>query len=133
MNYFRAMLAGAMVWLLVIVTFTLLTFVPEAANSMVLQAGVVMVLMGLYATAGSSFYYRNVVENHGLKVGIWASGTALLLDVLITVPFFEVPNGGGYAQFFTAPLLWLLVIINIAVFYLFGRRNAAALKERQTH
>ena len=132
MNYFRAMLAGAMVWLLVIVTFTVLTYVPGVENSMV-QGGVVTVLMVLYATAGSFLYYRNVVEDHGLKVGIWASGTALLLDVLITVPFFEVPNGGGYAQFFTAPLLWVLVIINVVTFYLFGRRNAAALKARQTH
>ena len=130
MNYYRATLAGATVWLLVIVTFTLLTYVPGGENSMVLQAGVVTVLMGLYAAAGSFLYYRNVVEDHGLKVGIWASGTALLLDVLITVPFFEIPNGGGYAQFFTAPLLWVLVIVNIATFYLFGRRNAAALKER---
>jgi hypothetical protein len=133
MNYLRATLAGGIVWLLLIVTFTVLTYVPGAENSTELQAIVVIVLMVLYATSASYFYYKNGVENHGLKVGIWASGIALLLDILITVPFFEVPNGRGYAQFFATPLLWVLVIINIATFYVFGRRNIAALKERETH
>ena len=48
--------------------------------------------------------------------------TAILLDVIITVPLVEIPyNGGSYQAFFTNPLLWILVIENVAVVYFYWR------------
>ncbi|MGC3947634.1 MAG: DUF5367 family protein [Chryseolinea sp.] len=123
MSVVRAMIAGATVWLLVITTFTILTHVPRIQESVPNQSLIVIFMMAMYSFAGSWIYYRNVDADHGIRVGIMASATALLLDVFVTVPFFEIPNGGGYIQFFTSPVLWVLVAINVVTFYVFGKRR----------
>ena len=120
MNFLKIALAGMVVWLLVITTFTVLPYVAIVKESMTLQSLVVVSLMPLYSSIGSWIYYRRTGSNHGVWVGVCASLTALLMDVMITVPFFEIPNGGSYGQFFSSPVLWLLVFINIATFYAYG-------------
>lgn len=65
----------------------------------------------------------DIVELNNFIVLIEQSNalTALILDALITVPFIEIPNGRSYQSFYTYPLLWLLVVINIATVYTFWR------------
>ncbi|MEJ1237211.1 DUF5367 family protein [Chryseolinea sp. T2] len=126
MNVVRAVIAGATVWLLVISTFTVLAYLPMVGESSLAQSVIVICLMAVFSSAGAWIYYKDVSTDHGSRVGLLASATALLLDVLITVPFFEIPNGGGYVSFFTSPVLWTLVIINVLTFYMSGRRRASA-------
>lgn len=121
-SYLRAMFAGAVVWFLVISAFTILTMIPTLSSTA--QSLIVVLLMTLFSLIGAIVYYRRATGDHGVLVGVCASATALLLDVFVTVPFFEIPNGGSYVQFFTSPILWTLVLINVLTFYLLGKRRA---------
>lgn len=65
-----------------------------------------------FAIGAAKFYYLKNYKMSGLKLGIIMSVTALLLDVIITVPFVEIPNGRSYESFFTSPILWILAFLN---------------------
>ena len=121
-HFMRASFAGATVWLLVIISFSVLRVVPGLKGMMDVQSIIVLLLTIFYSLIGSTIYYRDTAVDHGVFVGMVASATALLLDVFITVPFFEKPNGKGYADFFGSPVLWSLVVVNVAIFYLYGKR-----------
>jgi hypothetical protein len=119
MNYIRAIQSGVFVWMLVITTFTVLGLMSGTRDSFLLQSIIVSFLMFGYATLGAILYYKKGNREHGVSVGLIISTTALTLDVLITVPFFEIPAGRSYQSFFTSPVLWVLVVINILTVYVY--------------
>ena len=80
-----------------------------------------MILIILYANESALLYYNNGIKIHGLALGMIMSLTALFLDVLITVPFVEIPNGVTYNSFFSSPVLWILATINCVTVYCFWR------------
>lgn len=128
MNYFRAILSGIIVWMCVIITFTVLSYIPGIKDSFILQTIVVGIVIIAYARLAAMFYYKKNVNDHGLKVGLVLSATALVLDALITVPFFEIPKGSDYVSFFSSPALWLLVSINLITVYFYWRKRVRAIR-----
>ncbi len=130
MKYFRAISTGAFVWLLIFTAFAILGFIPLLKDSLNLQALVVGILIVPFAILGTTIYYKNGSRASGMTVGIIMALTALLLDALITVPFVEIPKGGSYLNFFSFPLLWMLVFINIATVYFFWKYF---IKNSQVH
>jgi hypothetical protein len=86
-----------------------------------LQALIVAVLIIPFAIFGASVYYKNGNNDNGFVLGIKMVITALILDALITVPFVVIPTGGSYLSFYTFPLLWLLVAVNMATVYLYWK------------
>lgn len=123
MIYVRGMLAGLFVWLCVSVSFYVLEHIPLIKDFFFLQAFIVMIAISTYAFLGEQFYYKRAYKTKGLFVGILMSGTALLLDAFITVPFVEIPNGRSYKSFFSSPVLWILVLITVFAVYFYWRRK----------
>lgn len=82
-----------------------------------------MIFMVLYSNESALFYYKNGIKIHGLALGIIMSLTALALDVFITVPIVEIPNGRSYYSFFSSPILWIFAGINIVTVYCFENKN----------
>ena len=121
MKYFRAMCTGALVWLCVSISFTILESVPQIKDSLNLQSFFVCLLLVPFAIFGASIFYRNGNKEQGLKVGLIMGITALLLDAVITVPFVEMPRGGSYQSFFSYPILWLMVLINVTTVFFFWK------------
>lgn len=121
MNKIRAISIGALVWVFIFISFTGLGYMPYVKDSLNLQALIVGVLIIPFALFGASIYYKNGNKDNGLVLGITMVVTALTLDALITVPFVEIPNGGSYQSFYTFPLLWLLVAVNISTVYLYWK------------
>ncbi|WP_127121923.1 DUF5367 family protein [Chryseotalea sanaruensis] len=119
MNYLRAIRSGFIVWVLLIITFATLGSIPGIKDPMLQQTIVVAFLIIGYSILGATLYYKKDKNQHGLKLGLVISATALVLDVLITVPFFEIPAGRSYLSFFTSPLLWMLVFINTMTVYIY--------------
>lgn len=119
MNKIKAISIGALVWVFIFMSFTGLGFVPIIKDSMNLQALIVGVLIIPFALFGASIYYKNGNKDNGFVLGIIMVVTALLLDALITVPVVVIPTGGSYLSFFSFPLLWLLVAVNIATVYFY--------------
>jgi hypothetical protein len=121
MQNIRAILTGALVWIFILIAFICLGYVPILKDSLNLQALIVGILIIPFALFGASIYYKNGNKDNGAVLGVKMVVTALLLDALITVPFVEIPNGGSYHSFYTYPLLWLLVAINIATVYFYWK------------
>lgn len=76
-----------------------------------------------FGSIGAKIYYQKVPNTNGLKLGIVMSLTALILDVLVTVPFVEIPNGRSYFSFFTSPVLWILAILNAFSVYFYWKKK----------
>ena len=121
LNNIRAISVGALVWVFVFSTFTVLSYVPDMQDNMDKQALILAVLLIPFAMFGAFVYYKNGNQGHGLKVGIIMVTTAFALDALITVPLIEIPNGRGYLSFFTYPLLYLLATVNVLSVYCYWR------------
>lgn len=111
MNYLRAILAGTIAWFCVVMTFYILEHISIIKESLNLQAIIAIFAIIFYAVLAAGFYYRKAEKKLGFQTGIVITATALILDVLVTVPFIEIPKGGSYQDFFSNPLLWILVAI----------------------
>ncbi|WP_070907364.1 DUF5367 family protein [Flavobacterium tructae] len=123
MKYSRGIFSGFIVWLCVSFSFYLLGNTPLLKDSFLIQAAIVMVLIVFYAIVGAKFYYQKKYNINGFTLGVLMSGTALFLDVLITVPFVEIPEGRSYESFFTSPILWTLAFINAFSVYWYWHRK----------
>ena len=125
MNYPRALLAGVIAWLCVVITFYVLEHIPFFKESMYTQAFIAAFTIIFYAWFAAWFYYKKAIKKSGLLAGIVITGTALVLDVLVTVPLIEIPKGSSYQAFFSNPLLWILAVINVLTVFLYLKRNTS--------
>lgn len=123
MQYIRAIFSGFILWLCVSISFYLLDSLTFLKNNLWTQAAIVMVLIVFYAIAAAKFYYRKKYNTNGFILGILISGTALALDVFITVPFVEIPNGRSYESFFTSPILWILAFLSTLSVYVYWKKK----------
>jgi hypothetical protein len=123
MIYLRGILSGLFVWTCVSISFYILGNIPLIQGSFYWQAFIVMICISFYAFLAAHFYYKKGYQTNGITTGILISGTALLLDVLITVPFVEIPNGRSYQSFFSNPVLWIMVLISIFSVYFYWRKK----------
>lgn len=80
-----------------------------------------------FGILGATIYYKKVSKTNGLLLGIAMSITALVLDILITVPFVEIPNGRSYYNFFSSPVLWILAIMNTLSVYFYWKKKQNSL------
>ncbi|MFN8438545.1 MAG: DUF5367 family protein [Cytophagales bacterium] len=119
MKNLRAIFTGTLIWLFVFTSFAILGFVPTIKDSLNQQTLIVAILIIPYALFGAFIFYKNGNKIHGLIAATIMSLTAILLDVIITVPIVEIPKGGSYISFFTYPLFWLLVATNTLTIYLY--------------
>lgn len=118
----RAVLCGALVWLMIFSLFTVLSFIPGIKDSETQQGIVIGIFIIPSASLGAAIYYKGGDRTNGLIIGLVMIGVALILDAIITVPFVEIPyNGRGYSTFFTNPLLWILVVENITVIFIYWK------------
>lgn len=102
-------------YLIGIVAFIGSYYVPIMTDAD-LQANIfLMVAMIPAASFGAFLYYRKNFMTHGLLLGIVMFLGAMVLDALITVPLFIIPNGGNHYVFFVDPGFWLIGIEYVAV------------------
>lgn len=123
MKYIRAIFSGILVWFAVSISFYILEQIPVVKNSFFWQSIIVAILIVFFAIGAAKFYYLKNYKMSGLKLGIIMSLTALFLDVIITVPFVEIPNGRSYESFFTSPILWILAFVNAISVFLWRKLN----------
>ena len=131
MKPFRAILSGSLVWILVLSVFLVFGFIPALKDSQIQQGLIIGILIIPFATLGATVYYKKGDQTNGLTIAVMMVLTALGLDAVITVPFFEIPyNGGSYSKFFTDPLLWVLVVENMTVIYFYWRWKAKPIQKQ---
>lgn len=116
MKITRALLIGAMIWSVAFTSFSVLYYIPSLAGSINLQGLIVGLILAPAAWIGARIYYAKSTPGNGWLVGATMVSTALMLDALITVPFVSLPmDGMGHLQFFSQPILWALVAMNMMV------------------
>lgn len=104
----RAILIGIAIWILAVLVYTTSFYFPilvdtnTQANSLLFLAVMPIVWLGCH------YYYKKDTHTHGIVVGQTMLLTSVALDALITVPLFEIPNGGNHYSFFTAPEFWII-------------------------
>ena len=128
MNYIKALFSGFLVWLCLIFSFYVLENIPMMKNFFVGQALIITIAIVFYAVGSAALYYKKENKPNGFLLGMAMSATALLLDVFITVPRFEIPKGGSYLSFFSSPFLWLLVSVTVLSVYFYWRKKIRIVK-----
>ena len=123
MNYIKAIFSGFLVWLCLSISFFVLESIPFIKDFFIGQVVIISIAIVFYAVGSAALYYKKENKPNGLLLGITISATALLLDVFITVPIFEIPKGRSYLRFFSSPFLWLLVSLTIVSVYFYWRKK----------
>lgn len=128
MNYIKILFSGIFVWLCISFSFYISEQIPILKNNFNTQILIILIISILCSITTTHFYYKYNSKTNGLTLGIGISLTALILDVLITVPYVEIPNGRSYQSFFSSPLLWLLVFTNTITVFSFWKMKIKSKK-----
>ena len=119
----RALLIGIVIWIIAILFYSISYYVPVLENDETQANLVLFVVVIPLVWLGCTFYYKKDHQTHGYLVGQTLLFTAIVLDALITVPFFIIPKGGSYYSFFTAIGFWVIAaeFLLVAVLYWYAR------------
>lgn len=114
-----SIVCGMFVWILG-VSFYLLSFYVPILDNTELQSNVVLAL-GIIPSACLGtylFYTKSYIKPSVL--GLTFVIVATLLDVIITVPVFLIPNGGSYSEFFGDPMFYTIIVEFYFIVFYFG-------------
>lgn len=115
LNLKHAIICSLVVYVLGILAFVGSYFVPIMEDPD-LQANIVLIAAIIPAAyIGAYLYYRRGNSTHGFVLGGVMFSSAILLDAIITVPVFIIPNGGNHLAFFGDPGFWLIGFEYVAV------------------
>lgn len=121
MNIKRAILSAVFVWILGVSAF-IVSFLIEWMDDPELQANLALMIALIPSVILSShFYYKKEHNTNGFKLGVILFIVAMMLDAVITVPLFIIPEGGSHLAFFTDPGFWLIAVEIILVAGLYWR------------
>ena len=113
-----SIVCGIFVWILG-VSFYLLSFYVPILENPDLQSNIVLVLAIIPSSCLGTylFYKKSYLKPSSLALTFIIVAT--MLDVLITVPVFIIPNGGSYSAFFKDPMFYIIVVefYSIVLYY----------------
>ncbi len=118
MKIIRAIVSGIIIWVLIFVVFTVMSFVPIVKDSELQQNMLLWIILIPITLLGVKFYYKKGFKTNGLLIGVIIVVTSLILDALITLPYIIIPNNGNYYDFYTSSFL-LITIIEIIIITFF--------------
>lgn len=104
-----SIVCGMLIWVLG-VSFYLLSFYVSILENLELQSNIILAL-GIVPSACLGtylFYAKSYIKPPALAFTFVIVAT--LLDVIITVPVFIIPNGGSYSGFFGDPMFYIIVV-----------------------
>lgn len=108
LNLKHAAISSAVVYVLAILAFLGSFFVPVLEDQE-LQANMALIIAMIPAAYfGAYLYYRRGHTASGYALGFAMFLGAIVLDAIITVPVFVIPNGGDHLSFFGDPGFWLI-------------------------
>ncbi|MCB0497424.1 MAG: DUF5367 family protein [Cyclobacteriaceae bacterium] len=123
MKISRAIISGALIWILVFLLFTLMSFVPVLKDSEFQQNLVLYVFLVPIVMLGASFYYKKGYGTNGFILGLVMAAVGLVLDAVITVPYVIIPHGGSYASFYLNIFLLITAIEFVGITYFYWKLN----------
>ena len=127
-------IAALMVYIIAIIAFVSSYLFP-VMDDPDLQANFVLSLIIIPAALiGAYIYYRNGHQTNGFILGVSMFMIAIIMDALVTVPFFIIPYGGNYVSFFTDPGFWLIGLeyISVVTVYSHIKKDTIRMKFNST-
>lgn len=126
-NRLLSLLYAVLVWILGVI-FYLGSFYIQILENPELQANIVIAL-GIIPSAclGTYLFYKNSYMNPS-TLALTFIIVAALLDVLITVPVFIIPNCGSYSEFFGDPMFYTILVEFYFIVLYFGNHLTKKLK-----
>ncbi|EDP70014.1 hypothetical protein FBALC1_10792 [Flavobacteriales bacterium ALC-1] len=113
-----SIVCGILVWILG-VSFYLLSFYVPILENPELQSNIALALGIIPSACIGTYLFYTKSHIKPSQLGLTFVMVATLLDVIITVPVFIIPNGGSYSKFFGAPMFYTIVVeFYFIVFYL---------------
>ncbi len=129
LNLKRVTVAGFIAYAIGVTVFLASFFIPIMSNPK-LQANLALTIAIVPASiVGARYYLKKGNRTKGLFLGIGMFLTAMILDAVITVPFFVIPEGGDHLSFFTDPGFWLIALLyvtTVTIYTRIKRRTALA-------
>jgi len=119
----RIIYIGVVIWILAVLLYSSSFYLPILKDASTQANTVLFIAVMPLVWLGCHFYYKEDNQTHGIKVGQGMLLTSVLLDAIITVPLFEIPNGGSHYSFFTAPAFWIIAFefLLVATLYYYAR------------
>ena len=110
-----AIISALLVWTLGILAFTASYFFPVLADADLQANWVLSLALIPAATLGAHIYYGKGHRTNGFLLGAAMLVVVILMDAMVTVPFFIIPYGGSYTRFFLDPHFWLIAVELVSV------------------
>ena len=122
-----SIVCAMLVWLLG-VSFYLLSFYVPVLENTELQSNITLALAIIPSSCLGTylFYKKSYIKPTALAFTFVIM--AIVLDVLITVPVFIIPNGGSYSDFFGDPMFYTLVVEFYFIVLYFGKYLTKKIK-----
>ena len=116
MKTLRALSMGALVWVLIFIEISI-TMIGLKLSETVVWVAHYFVLIPI-AILCSWLYYKSKDSINGFVLGIVFLIVGIVLDMIVTVPLFIIPQGGGYGTYFSnifmlSGFLELIVLVGI--------------------
>jgi hypothetical protein len=111
----RALWVGILLWILIFVEWSILIFLPVIKDSLTSQWAIHYVMIVVWALLGAHLYYKSKDKTSGFAVGAIFLLVGVILDMIITMPLFIIPQGRTYLDFFLDWQMWIGYIELIAV------------------
>jgi hypothetical protein len=122
-----SIVCAMLVWLLGVSFYLLSFYVPVLENTK-LQSNITLALAIIPSSCIGTylFYKKSYIKPTALALTFVIM--AIVLDVLITVPVFIIPNGGSYSDFFGDPMFYTLVVEFYFIVLYFGKYLTKKIK-----
>ncbi|WP_425236456.1 DUF5367 family protein [Ulvibacterium sp.] len=130
-HFKRVLVAGCIAYAIGVAAFLTSFFIPVMSNPEH-QANVVLAFAIIPAAlVGASYYLKRDHETSGIVIGLGMFLSTMVLDAMITVPFFVIPQGGDHISFFTDPGFWgiALLYITAVTIYVKSKKSSALAKK----
>lgn len=122
LNVPNAAISAVIIYVLGITAFISSFFLPILSDENFQANLALMIAIVPAALLGAHLYYGKGFQTNGFLLGVFLFLITMLLDALITVPLFVIPNGGNHLTFFSDPGFWLIAgeyIIAVASYWWF--------------
>lgn len=118
-NRLLSIICAIIVWVLG-VSFYLTSFYINILENPERQANIILALSIVpSACLGTYLFYKKGQMKPSTLALIFVF-TAVLLDALITVPVFIIPEEGGYSSFFSDPVFYAIAVELYFIVFYFG-------------
>jgi len=119
----RAIISGIIVWALIFAEWSIIIFTPGLKDLGNWQYLIHYIILIPLVIIGLSFYYKEKDKTNRLILGATMLITGLILDAIITIPFFTIPQGTGYTEFFFNPLMIIGYIEFLLISWIYGKKK----------